>query len=95
MKLLTEYESSAEADTASHRLEIKGIATYVSSRHHMGFPEGSVGPPGTGLWVVLDDQYEDAMALLFDPDHSVRNALLPEEIQSIKKDIHSGDMSGP
>ena len=94
MKLLTEYESSAEADTASHRLETKGIATCVSSRHHMGFPEGSIGPPGIGLWVVLDDQYQDAMALLLDPNHSVSNALLPEEIQSIKKDIHSGDMSG-
>lgn len=60
----------------------------------MGFPEGSIGPPGIGLWVVLDHQYEDAMALLLDPDHSVSNALRPEEIQSIKKDIHSGNMSG-
>lgn len=93
MKLLTEYETTAEADTASHRLEGKGIATYVSSRHTLGFPSGSIGPPGVGLWVVLDAQYEDAMASLLDPEHPVANPLSIEEILSIREDIQTGDMS--
>ena len=93
MKLLTEYESSSEADNASLRLETKGIATYVSNRHAGEFTFGMGGPIGVGLWVVLDNQYEDAMALLINPDHSVTNALSPGEIEIIRKDIHSADGS--
>ncbi len=93
MKLLTEFETASEADTASLRLEHKGIATFVSSRHHLGFPIGSIGPPGIGLWVVLDAQYDDAMALLLDPDHTVTNALPPEEIENIRNGIQGSDMS--
>ena len=93
MKLLTEYETTSEADSASLRLELKGIATFVSSRNTLGFPPGTIGPPGIGLWVVVDDQYEDAMALLLDPDHTVSNALTPEEIETIRNGIRGGDMS--
>ena len=93
MKLLTEYETASEADIASFRLEQKGIATFVSSRRPMGFLIVSTGAPMIGLWVVLDDQYEDAMALLFNPDHTVIHALSAEEIETVKNGIQRGDLS--
>ncbi len=93
VKLLTQYETESEADIASMRLEHKGIATFVSSRRPMGFPLGSVGPPMIGLWVVLDDQFDDASALLFNPDHEVTHALSFDEIETIKQGIQGGDQS--
>ncbi len=93
MKLLTQYETESEADVASIRLEQKGIATFVSSRRPMGFPLGTIGPPMIALWVVLDDQFDDATALLFNPDHTVVHALSPDEIETIKNGIQGGDQS--
>lgn len=94
MKLLTEFESASEADIASSRLERKGIATFVSNRHPGEFTFGTGGPLGVGLWVVLDNQYEDASALLLDPDHTVTHPLSVEEILTIRNGIQSRDMSG-
>ena len=93
MKLVTEYETESEADIASMRLEQKGIATFVSSRRTMNIPLGAIGMPTVGLWVVLDDQFDDANALLFDPDHEVAHALSFDEIQKIKEGIEGHDQS--
>ena len=93
MKLLTEYESESEADIASIRLEQKGVATFVSSRRTFNFPLVAIGVPTVGLWVVLDDQFDDANALLFNPDHEVTHALSFDEIQKIKAGIEGGDQS--
>ena len=93
MKLLTQYETDSEADSVSARLEDKGIATYVSSRNALGFPGWSTGPAMVGLWVLIDEQYEDAMALLYDPEHTVSNPLSMPDILAAHASVRSGDLS--
>lgn len=38
-----------------------------------------------GIWVVFENQYSDALALLSDSDHVVRNPITEEEIEIIEK----------
>lgn len=72
MKLLTYYVDPGEASAAKSRLCEAGVMVEVSSIDpHIIRPSKS-GTERIGLWVVFDDQLEDAQLLLENPDHVPR-----------------------
>jgi hypothetical protein len=67
MRLL--FESTSEAELAAARLCLKerGIPVFISSaRTYHTFTGGK-----RGLWVCLEQHFEDAQAVLRDPSHRV------------------------
>ena len=93
MKLVAKYSSDADAALASHRLESKGIATFISSKRSFRLGSLFTGAFHVGLWVVLDHHFEDARRLLEDPNHKVSMPLTDNEMIEIKNSVQSGDMS--
>ena len=65
MRWLQEEPAPEELDRITELLERNGVPIYVSAR----LPRG--GP--SGLFVCLDEQYDDAVALLRNPHHKVTN----------------------
>jgi len=61
----------------SNFLRDKGILTHVSTSQRGD-------NASNGLWVVLDDQYEDALECLKNPDHQVVNPLDEDKMQEIE-----------
>ena len=69
MKLVTHFIDPTEASAAKSRLCKAGVMAEVSSVDpHIIRPSKS-GAERIGLWVVHDDQLEDALFLLENPDH--------------------------
>lgn len=68
MRLLFESASQEELSTAKRRLEKRGISVFVSSErtYHLWRPY-TAGK--RGLWVCLEQHYEDARVVLRDPGH--------------------------
>jgi len=87
MRILSQYETLYDADSVSEMLKVRGIATYISGKHEEWAGSFSNGPAGAALWVVLDEQYEDAMQLLNDPDHKVKTALSAGDIRSLESSM--------
>ncbi len=94
MKLVSDFTSLVDAEIASHALEAKGIATFVSSRRSVLVSMSRGGASAASLWVVLDEQLHDAQQLLVNPGHEVQLQLSREEIEEISSSMHSNDMSG-
>ncbi len=68
MKLISYYADPGEASAASSMLRAAGIATEVGSVDpHIMKPSRS-GATRVGLWIVYDDQFDNAVKLLEDPD---------------------------
>ena len=84
MRLIAEYSNLVDAELASHRLESRGIATFVSSKRSYRMGALFTGAFRVGLWVVLDRQFEDARRLLDDPDHEVSMPLTSTELAEIR-----------
>jgi len=80
MKLLTKAISRNDLLDLEILLNEKGIATHLQGEHLT-----SVSPinPGVGLFVLLKNQYADAVALTNDPEHIVELALSEEEIEKL------------
>ena len=69
MKLVTHFIDPGEASAAKSRLCEAGVMAEVTSVDpHIIHPSKS-GAERIGLWVVFDDQFEDAILLLENPDH--------------------------
>jgi len=63
--------------TKSNFLRDKGILTHISTSQRGA-------NASNGLWVVLDDQYVDALECLRNPDHQVENLLDEDRMQEIE-----------
>ena len=74
-------------------LEANGIAAFVSSKWSMRLGSIFTGAFEAGLWVVLDEQFDDALQLLNDPTHEVSRRLSQAEIANIRQSIQNGDKS--
>ena len=69
MKLVAHYIDPGEASAAKSRLCEAGVMAEVASVDpHIIRPSKS-GAERIGLWVVYDDQFEDALLLLENSDH--------------------------
>ena len=94
MKLVTEFLSPGEAELAATHLEAAGIATYVSNGDSARIPVASSNAGGIGLWVVVDEQLDDACALLDNPDHEVRYVLTAAQKNEIQTILRDGGTQG-
>ena len=83
MKLLEQYQSSYDAERVAMDLRRNGILAQVSDKYSNthSFASGSFK---VGLWVVLDEQYEDALGLLANADYTVLNPLSEAEMLAIE-----------
>lgn len=72
MRLLFEGESSDELNNTKELLESRGIPVFISGTESFRMRPLSVLYK-KGLWVCLDEQFEDAAMLLKTPDHEVTN----------------------
>lgn len=84
MRMVAKYRSHAEAAERAAFLQVHGIATHVSDMTSMRPNLAHQGQFRAGLWVVLEAQYEDALGLLEDPDHDVRNPLSVDQLQHME-----------
>lgn len=84
MKLLAQIGDRAELDGLRLLMESKGIPVYVGNEagsRNMGF----VTPARQqSLWVVFDEQIDDAIALMEDPEHEVEN---PVDIEEYRRQV--------
>lgn len=85
MKLLCEYASQADAEALSRKLREKGILTHVSARYSRSLSSLYTGAVSSGVWVVLEVQYKDAIALLRSGHHKVENPLTESEMQELEQ----------
>lgn len=83
MQLISRYESRSDAEERAAFLRSRGIATHVTDMHSMRLNLAHQGRFRAGLWVLLEDQYDDAARLLEDPDHEVRHPLSEEEMHEM------------
>lgn len=84
MKLLEQYQSAYDAETAALELRRKGILAQVSEKYSNthSFASGSLK---AGLWVVLDEQFDDACEVLKDADYEVPNPLSEQAMLAIEQ----------
>ncbi len=78
MKLIREVEFDESLEDAHRLLQSKGIAVRVANDQSKGGKPSLIGFR-RGIWVLSDDQYEDAKVLLRDPGHRPGFVLSTEE----------------
>lgn len=84
MKLISRYESRSDAEERATFLRSRGIATHVTDMHSMRLNLAHQGRFRAGLWVLLEDQLDDAAKLLDNPDHEVVHPLSDEEMHEME-----------
>lgn len=84
MRMVERYGSRSEAMERAAFLQANGIATHVSDMTALRVNLAHQGQFRAGLWVVFEDQYDDAMALLSNPDHEVSKALSPDQMAHLQ-----------
>ncbi len=89
MQLIARYEDALEAEDVAARLEHAGILAYVSSVNSHLFGRIQTGALKVGLWIVLEHQYEDALAYLQDEEHDITTALSAQEIEELRSRTQS------
>lgn len=84
MKLISEYYSEADAEAAGQRLRTRGILTHVSSTNSHRLSRRFTGAFKVGLWVVVDNQYQDACRILSGQQCKVRDPLDEEQMMALE-----------
>ncbi len=83
MKLIQTYPNFQQADEKALMLRRAGVLAHVADEFSNVHSYAS-GAFEVSLWVVLDDQYEDACNLLADEDYSVTRPLTENEMQQME-----------
>ena len=83
MKLFKSFEHLSEAELVAMQMRQKGIMTYVANRNSKNLGAMGAGPLQIGLWVVLDEQYEDARQVYNNPDHVVSAPLTAAQMRQL------------
>ena len=89
MKLLTTAMSRNDLLHLEALLNRKGIATHLQGEHMTAVSKSN---PGVGLFVLLEDQYADAVALTHNPDHVVEFALSKKELENLAHSAKKGSL---
>ena len=82
MKLLTQFVDPADAAAANARLHAAGIMTETGSVDPHIMQPSKTGTVRIGLWVVFDDQFDDAVMLLQDPDHVPKRRISRQQMNA-------------
>ncbi|AQQ67656.1 hypothetical protein Mag101_08405 [Microbulbifer agarilyticus] len=86
MKLLREFTSLSDAELLSNRLRSKGILTHISGVNSKQLGAIATGTVKVGVWAVLNEQVDDATALLTNSRHTVRHQLTEEEMSRLESE---------
>ncbi len=87
MKLVDQYIDPNTATAARVRLRIAGIASHVDTMDPHNVQPSKSGETRIGLWVIDDDQHEDAVMVLINPEHVPRRVLSLEEISQLEASV--------
>ena len=97
MKLLDQYHDISKATELALMLRNEGILTYISSKRSYELGSVRTGVFKVGLWVVLDEQFEDAKKYLKNPNHIIGYKLSEEEMVALESEAEaafSNNVSG-
>jgi hypothetical protein len=84
MQLVTQFIDPSDATAANSRLRKAGVMTEINSLDPHIMNASRTGALRIGLWVVFEDQFDDAVRLLEDPDHVPHRVISLSEMSSIK-----------
>ena len=84
MKLLNQYLDPEDAAEAKSSLREAGIASLVEAMDPHSVQPSKSGATHVGLWVLLDDQLQDAIKVLEDPAHVPSRILTHREIDQLE-----------
>ena len=80
MKLIDQFTSLSDANEICSKLRNAGILAYVSSAQSYMLSRVKTGALKVGLWIILDDQFEDAKELLRNPKYKPKVVLTEQEM---------------
>lgn len=84
MEILARYATRSEAEERAAFLRARGIATHITDATSLRLNAAHYGQHRALLWGLLEPQFEDARALLEDPDHEVANPLTETQMTEIE-----------
>ena len=84
MKLVTQFIDPGEASEANRRLRRAGVMTTLTGYDPHVVKHAEAKTYRIGLWVVFDDQLEDAARLLQDPGHQPKRIISREEMNELE-----------
>jgi len=84
MKLVTQFIDPSDATEANSRLRKAGVMTEITSLDPHIMSNSRTGALRIGLWVVFEDQFDDAVQLLGNPDHVPQRLISLAEMKKIK-----------
>ena len=83
MQLVTQFIDPSDATAANSRLRKAGVMTEITSLDPHIMSGSRTGALRIGLWVVFEDQFDDAVQLLEDPDHVPHRVISLSEMNTI------------
>jgi len=84
MKLVTQYFDLNEAEKENQRLRQSGVMTVVLSKKLSRLGAKFSGHYKISLWVVFDDQFEDARQLLENKNHLPQRVISQKEMEDVE-----------
>jgi hypothetical protein len=83
MKMLTKNGDMESLRVLQERLEQNGIPAFIQGADtaRMIIPVFLIRPT---LWIYIDEQYDDALGLISNPEHVVRNRVDVEEFYTLQ-----------
>jgi len=89
MKIVRDYISKADAINFADKLRAHGIATHVGIFRGNNVRINTGGGPKTyGVWVLLEEQHQDALLLRRGNRHNVKHALSNEELVAVEQSFY-------
>jgi len=83
MKLLFESGDTEELESKRRLLESRGIPVFISGTESFRLRRLLVGYK-KGFWIFIDDQYEDALALLKNKNHKI---IMPVDSEAFHREF--------
>ncbi len=93
MKLVHPYLDPSEAAEARQKLREAGIASVVDAMNPHSVQPSRSGATHVGLWVLVDEQLEDAVEVLENPHHVPGHVLDPAEIERLEASADRAKLS--
>lgn len=84
MKLVKQFIDPGEASKANRRLRRAGVMTTLTGYDPHVLKKAEAKTLRIGLWVVFDDQLDDAARLLEDPEHLPRRVVSRQEMNRLE-----------
>lgn len=82
MKLLYRANSLEEANEVKSSLELAGVPVLISGENFSGL-RIPFFPNNLGIFIYLDEQYNDALKVMADPDYRAKSAVDIEEFYKL------------